>query len=340
MTVFMKLPFFTFILCCLIAFYSCEEEAVEVEKTIPEPPNVPQLINWSAMNSQGWKNMSFPNWFSKTLIDSNKIERVSIEFTNLNMTDSLFHITDTMPNRLIDVDFDTKGNVKKVFITEFIDGVKLTEHIFSYKNEIDSIGYSAPAVSSNVKYRKKSMISFLNTIQELQQYERLVVEENKDTSVLKFIDMSSNDKIEHYFLLDSSFWNVSYIDHHFEAKGENLFYYGAPQTYTSSFKLENLVEKTMKQSKNYYNNGALKNQSFYDNDFITKRSFFYDSVGIVKQFTDSLTSGENYFLHSENGFVSYNKNLPMEINYHPAEDSLLNSPIKKVKFIFKHENSE
>ncbi|PWH84875.1 hypothetical protein [Brumimicrobium oceani] len=315
----------------LALLFSCSEEEVILEKVQVDPPLTSQLVNWSVMNKDGWKNMSFPTWFSKALIDSNNIENIRIGFTNFNFTDSIISITDTMPNRTIEINFDQKGSVIKVTMVEFIDGIQLAQHIFSYQSTTDSLGYSAPAVSSNVKYRQKSMASFLNTIQELQQYQRLVLEES-DEKLLKFVDKSSKKGINHYFILDSANWNVSYIDFQFKPEGKHVFYYGSPKDYTSSFSLENLVEKSKKETREYYPSKVLKRQEFHTNDFITKRWFNYDLDGVLTGFNDSLISASDEFLHSDIGIIKYQENLPKEINFYSAEDTLRKTPIKRIGF--------
>ncbi|RYM34068.1 hypothetical protein ERX46_08895 [Brumimicrobium glaciale] len=311
--------------------YSCGQEEVKKEEILIEPPLTSQLINWSVMNADGWKNMSFPTWFSKELIDSNDIKTILIGFTNFNFTDSIVNITDTMPYRTLEINFDQKGSVKKVVMAEFIDGIQLAQHIFSYKSGTDSLGYSTPAVSSNVKYREKSMISLLNTLQELQQYQRLVLEES-DEKLLKYVDKSSKKEIYHYFILDTANWNVSYIDHNFNPEGKHLFYYGSPTDYLSSFSLVNLVEKSLKQSRIYYPSKALKSQSFHTKDFTTKRCFDYDSTGVLMSIKDSLVSASDEFLHSDLGIIKYKNFLPSELNFFNADDTLRKVPVKRVSF--------
>jgi len=194
------------------------------------------------------------------------------------------------------------------------------------------LGYSTPAVSSNVKYREKSMISFLNTLQELQQYQRLVLEESTE-SLLTFVDKSSKNEIYHYFILDTANWNVSYIDHQFHPNGKHIFYFGSPKNYTSSFSVVNLVEKSRKQKRIYYPSKVLKSQHFYTKDFITKRWFDYDSSGVLIGINDSLVSASDEFLHSEIAIIKYKENqLPKEINFYNVEDTLKSTPIKRINF--------
>src|SRR5690554_7312132 len=86
---------------------------------------------------------------------------------------------------------------------EMSSGVEIGEFIFSYQAHMDSFGYSAPAVSSNVKYRKSSMLSLFNTFQELQQYQRLVLVES-DSSFLNYLEDRKSTR------LNSSHVRISY----------------------------------------------------------------------------------------------------------------------------------
>lgn len=322
--VYLLLLSFTFLFSC------SEQEEVKVVENI-EPPFKKQLVNWSVLNSQGWKNMSFPNWFSKELIDSNDIESVFIGFTNFNFTDSIINITDTMPHRTVEINFKKDGSVEKIELSDFINGIQLAQHIFSYQSTTDSLGYSAPAISSNLKYREKSMISLFTTLQELQQYHRLVLEK-ADSDLISYLDKSSKREVTHYFILDSTNWNVSYIDYHFKSQGKNIFYYGSPTQYNSSFTVKNLVEKSMLQTRVYSPSNVLKSQHFHNKDFITKRSYSYDNEGLMVEMTDSLVTSGGEFLHSEVAVIQYKETLPKTIRFFSAEDTLRNVPIKRISF--------
>jgi hypothetical protein len=314
----------------LFLFASCQnkEKTKVVGNSIPALQ--PQLVNWSVFNKSGWKNMSFPVWFSADLIDSLGIEGIEMEFTTFNFTDSILSVSDTLPYRKVFIDFKTNGEVQKVVIKEMNAGVKIAEYIFSYKMALDAVGYSPPAVSSNVKYREKSMLALFNTFQELQQYQRMILVE-EDSSLISYLDKSSSEEAHHYFILDSSNWNVSFIDQNYNPEGKNVFYYGAPNHYVSSFSLINLVEKSMKEERVYYPTNSLKSQSFYSHEFVTKRFFVYDSLGFCTGFKDSLVTTSNDFLHLEKGVINYGDNLPKTLSFYNEEDSLMLSPVKRVK---------
>ena len=321
------------LIALLFILVACKNE----EKTdVPKehiPPLHEQLVNWSVMNKSGWKDMSFPVWFSPAFIDSLDVEHIEIEFTNFNFTDSILNVSDTLPYRRIFIDFNPNGEVKKVVMKEMVAGIKIAEYIFSYKAPLDAMGYSPPAVSSNVKYRDKSIISFFSTIQELQQYQRLVLVE-ADSSYLSYLDKSSTTEIHHYFILDSAYWNVSFIDQEYAPQGKNIFYYGSPRDYTTSFSLINLVEKSLKEERSFYPTKTLKSQSFYANEFVTKRNFNYNSIGLCIGFDDSLMTTSADFLHLEKGIIEYKNNLPRTISFYNEEDSLMSTPVNRVKLTY------
>ncbi|HLV43000.1 MAG TPA: hypothetical protein VKY37_12025 [Brumimicrobium sp.] len=318
---------FIAIIFLLIGCQNQEEIEIPEEKN---PPFQAQLVNWSVMNKSGWKNMSFPVWFNPYFIDSLSVEHIEIEFTNFNYTDSIMNVSDTMPYRKVFIDFKSKGEVKKVVRKEMNAGVKIAEYIFSYKTPLDAMGYSPPAVSSNVKYREKSIISLFSTFQELQQYQRMVLIET-DSTHISYLDKSSLEEVHHYFILDSAYWNVSFIDQEYTPQGKNIFYYGSPIDYTSSFTLINLVEKSLKEERVFYPTGAFRSQSFYENEFITKRYFDYDSLGLCLGFVDSLITTSGDFLHLEKGIIEYKNDLPKSLSFFNEEDSLMITPVKRMK---------
>lgn len=317
----------------LFLFGSCqnkEEATVSQEET---PPLHEQLVNWSVMNNSGWKNMSFPVWFSPQYIDSLGVNRIEIDFTNFNFTDSILNVSDTLPYRKVFIDFNTHGEVKKVVMKEMSAGIKIAEYIFSYRTPLDAMGYSPPAVSSNVKYRDKSIISLFSTFQDLQQYQRMVLIDS-DSTFLSYLDKSSAKETHHYFILDSAFWNVSFIDQEYTPEGKNIFYYGTPKDYTTSFSLVNLVEKSVKEERSFYPTKTLKNQFFYANEFVTKRYFKYDSLGLCIGIDDSLMTTSDDFLHLEKGIIEYKNDLPSALSFYNEEDSLMTTPVKRVKLTY------
>lgn len=322
------------ILILILALASCKSK--EKEKKIEEiPPYLPQLINWGAMNERGWENMNFPIWFSADQIDSLGIEKIGLEFTNYSFTDTILQITDTLPYQLIDVDFKEDGDVGKAIIKEFSSGIEIAKNSFNYKTPIDNYRYSSPNISSEIKYGRGTILSFVNTLQELQQYRRLVLEEKND-SILKFLDKSSNEETHHYFILDSLNWNVSYIDQHFKSLGNDIFYFGSPEHFIASFSLRNLVEKTKKEERSYYPTGTLRNQYFYNEGFITKRYYKYDSLGFCIGFSDSLVTDSDEFLHVEKGVVKYSNKVPKSVYYYNEEDSLMVDPIRMIQFSYTY----
>lgn len=313
---------------------SCQskKEENEMEKI---PHFLPQLVNWSVMNERGWENMSFPVWFSADYIDSLGIEKIKLNFKNYNFTDTNLQITDTLPYQLIDIDFKADGAVDKVIIKEYSSGIEIAKNSFNYKTSPDEYGYTSPNASSDIKYGKKGLLSFVNTLQELQQYQRLVIED-KDNSMLKYLDKSSSEKIHHYFILDTANWNVSYIDQHFEKQGKNIFYFGSPKHFVASFSLENLVEKAKKEERSFYPTGTLKNQYFHSDGFITKRHYKYDSLGLCIGFLDSLVTQSDEFLHLEKGMIKYHQKLPKSVGIYNEEDSLMIDPIRTIQFSYTY----
>ncbi len=330
----MKKDFVYFVLMFSLLLFSCKTEKKE---TIVEslPAQLSQLVNWSSLNEKGWDNISFPDWFVPKWIDSFNIEKIKLEFTSFNFTDTNLQVTDTLPYQLITIDFKKNGTTNKMIIQEYSSGIEIAKNIFTYNTPPDAYGYSSPNVSSNIKYGEKNMLSFINTMQELQQYQRLELEE-KDSTLLKYIDKNSSKRVHHYFILDSANWNVSYIDEHFDPQGKDVFYFGSPQDFVASFTLKNLVEKTKKEEQYFYSTGTLKSQYFHYDGFITKRHYKYDSLGLCVGFLDSLVTKGGEFLHLEKGKIKYKSKKPQSVGIFNSEDSLMVDPIRRVRFSYTY----
>ncbi|PKR82046.1 hypothetical protein CW751_01535 [Brumimicrobium salinarum] len=331
----MKIRVLYTILLCSLIIVSCKSDVQTNVKQTPIPPLQNQLVNWSVMNDKGWNDMSFPIWFSKSLIDSLGISQIEMKHISFNFTDSLMSYTDTVPHTSFQFSFKKNGQIKKLVIAEMVDGIEIANYFFSYNKDLDSLGYSAPAISSNIKYRKKGVVALLSTFQELEQFQRKVFLE-KDSSHISYIDKNSSDNIHHYYITDSDYWNVSFIDNTYAPEGKNVFYFGTPKKYTSAFTLENLVEKTTLEKRSYYSNDVLKKQIFYAGQFMTQRHFHYDTIGQCVSFYDSLKTNTNEFLHLEKGKISYHNNLPKYVAYYNEEDTLNTTPIKQIAFKYTY----
>jgi hypothetical protein len=314
--------------------FSCtnKEEVDETKK--PAIVVKEQLINWRVFNKKGFNNMSFPVWFSPALIDSNNIESLTLSYSNFNFTDSSLNVADTLPNRKMEIQFDRKGYVSNVKLDEFLTGIHLGYHSFTYPHSTDSLGYCAPVISSQMNFGKKGVFSMFSTIKELQQFNRLV-QVSRDSSVITYEDKNNQDIKHHYFIIDSSKWDVSFIDNRYDPVGKDIFYYGDPAHYKAAFKLQNLVEKT-KLEKVFINSiGLLKQQNFYKNDFVTKRYYEYSQNGYCVGYSDSLMTDSYDFIHTEQAVVHYLNNIPNKIEFYNAEDTLKMHPIRRIKISYK-----
>ena len=323
---------FLFILLIAISF-SCQKGAEKNNGTEILPIKTQQFVNWETMNEFNKENMSFPNWFNETVIKEKNIQQIALTFTNYNTTDSVTIDTDTLPYKIQYYNFNPMGEITSVEIHQYISGVKISEDDFIYNQVIDSFGYSFPIIKSKIQFGKKKLRDETN-LDESHPYSILKKIEHTD-EYIEYIDEYAKNKATHIFILDSSNWNVSYIDLKFRPQRNELFYYGAPQSYSTSFSVRNLVEKSIKTKQLFYSNEVLKSQWFFDKYFVTKRHYTYDSDGLCVGFSDSLKTIDEEFIHLEIGEIQYEKDLPKQLSYFNEEDNSFTNPLKTIVFHYK-----
>lgn len=321
-------------LMCLFFFASCKEQTDEDIVTEIPPVSKRTLVNWSTMNDLGWKNLSFPLWFSPEKIDSHGISALEMSFSSYYTFDTIVSITDTLPDKILNFNFNKNGTVEKIILKEYDTGIQIEENTVNYIHKADSFGYSLPNITTKTSYRQDKLTAWLGALQDLQQYERLELQQT-DSLFLKYIDRNDINQKEHYFILDDAYWNVSFIDRNIQSKNDKIFYYGSPKTFLSSFSIANLVEKTKREDRSYYENGVLSRQSFYTQDFITKRSFNYDANGVCIGFSDSLTTSSQQFIHLTKAVITYTQSLPKEVLFYNEEDTAQEHPIRLIRFKFQ-----
>lgn len=316
-----------------LMFSSCTREVKTSGEERDYPKAQQQLVNWDKMNDFEWRNQSFPLWFNPQLIDSLNIESIQLDFLSYNIQDTLIEFGDTLPYREKRFFFKENGDIKELLNTEYNAAIKISQTKFSYSSPLNDFGYSLPIISNTISFGEDRFRNQLNRIEDLQLFRRLSFQAGDD-EYLHFIDENEENKMSHYFIIDSTKWSVTYLDQKFKPEGEEVFYFGSPLRYNAAFSLTNLVEKTMFIEQERYPNEVIQSQVFYKRDFKTIRHFKYNEEGVCVGFTDSLKTITNDFLHLEIGIIDYKNKIPAQILFYNEEDIEFEFPIKKVRFSY------
>lgn len=331
----MKAAKYILILFLFVSITSCGDTSLKKDSTEPPPVYAEQLFDLRLMLEKGWKNISFPMWISPEKVDSLNIDRFTITFVNYNVSDSLINVSDTLPYKTITVSFGKKGKIENVTMADFNIGRKIAEHIFTYPKSIDSNGYSLPyvALKSDIKNNKNPLSPIISTLQDLLEYQRLVFKESTEDYLIYKNEVSLDD-VNHYFITDSSKWNISFLDKEIKPSSEDIIYFGAPNNYISAFSIQNMVEKTMIESFDLYSNNVLKSQNLYEDGFVTQRWFNYDKNGLCTGFIDSLCTSSDDFIHASIGKIGYQDGLLKSITFFNEKDLEFDQPTKVIRFTY------
>lgn len=319
-----------------IVLLSCEDEKVEEPVVQPDPPVVDQLMNWELFNTESFHNVSFPIWFNSNKIKEDSIESITISAYRFQEGRDTIVVKDTFPDEIWKFTFNESGAVEEVLLDEYVEAIHIASHEFNYKKAPDSTGYSSPVVSTKYKFNKEksSFQGLLDQVEDLKIFDRLVFK-SEDSLSLVFRNALSVLKEEHVFLKDTATWNVAFIDQNFNADGSNYYYFGNPKNFKEAFKLDNLVEKTYAEKRNYFENGLIKSQRLYDEGFYLKRNFNYDDKGWCLSLSDSIFSEAEDFIYSESADIKYTENhLPKQVVLKQNADTTSSNLDKR--FLFKY----
>jgi hypothetical protein len=322
--------------CILLPSCTEQEKKVVVEEKIPVHTN--ELVNWSDFNEDGFKNISFPNLFSRAQVLQDSIAAVRLVIAQVERLQEEGVETDSFPTRIWNFNFHADGWMKRAQLDEYLESIRIAEHVFQYAKAPDSLGYSLPVVLTNYLYKERGYneFAFFDQLQELEAFNRLILESKEDHTVV-FKNALPTVSAKYIFLTDSNLWNVQHIDQQYNAEGINTYFYGSPLRYEQRFQLENLVEKTMHQRRTYYPTGVIQHQTFYSDGLYRKRYFNYDSAGYCSAFQDSIFGDGGDFVYTEQFTIKRSSNhLPLSVDV-----ALINAPdtartIKKYAFIYSY----
>lgn len=321
--------YFLYLLFILL-FAGCEEEKSTTSKNVVKtPPINKDIINWAFFDADGFQNISFPVWFNDSIVFNKNIEQIHFSINKLDALDDST-IQDTLPSTLYEAHF-SKGGLEVFYVKRFAKEIKIEEQWFKYQKEKDSLGYSLPNITNNVIYEENEFLPIFSTLQNAKQYQRLKLVE-KDTSTIQYLNTLSAEKEMHVFIIDSTNWNVHFIDQNFKHPEKNTFYYGLPSKYLESFRIKNLVEKEQLSSYKYFENNCIYQRSSFTNGFENRRTFLYDSTGRITTFVDSLIVEPNDCIESITSKITYKEGLPKLISSFKSQDTLLSQPIKEFRF--------
>lgn len=323
--------------------FACGEEKKTMKKIDPIPADTTQLIRWHLLNDRALHNVSFPVWFNTERVQQIGLDTLTVTFYRYREKANERVQKDTFPDEMWQFSFSEEGWVDKLLLSEYNEGIHIADHTFDYAKAPDSNGYCAPTVSTQYLFtsNQNQLQGILNQVEDLKVFNRLIAD-GSDSVSIQYKNVLSRPTEKHIFIQDSANWNVTFIDHHFEAAGKNYFYFGIPNDYKQCFKLDNLVEKELLQVNRYYPNGVAKSQDLYKGEFYRRRVFGYDKNGQCTYFTDSIFSSGDQYVYREDVSITYSNddNLPKDLVICASNDTAQVDPKKRYLFNYAIENKE
>lgn len=233
-------------------------------------------------------NMSFPVWFNDSLIEQNKISKI----TRKKFADS----TDNQLTNQIVYQFNKKGNVVSVEITSFYDLLPVSKTTIAYKNEKDINGYCKIA----------------RIIAEGETDDRFLYHEPLDNDSDKPEYLEDESLTDLIFIPNKEDWGIMAISTNYDLHEDDWVVFGTPSEVHKKFHVSNTVETKSVTEVIYSKNKSVKQLLFDNYPFNTKRDLKYTNQQCVG-FTDSLFTGEAFLNSVVTTFELNQLNLPVSI---------------------------
>ncbi|MDX1650993.1 MAG: hypothetical protein R3277_00765 [Brumimicrobium sp.] len=322
-----KSVYFFFLLFLVL---SCSEKSkAKKEQTEKIALETQGLINWRYFNDFSLKHVSFPLWFDGDIVNERQIRAIHLSYFETFEPDSIERDFDTLPVKKRSY-FFKNGFVKEFRLKEFHAEINVATHYVSYNGAPDETGYSKPNISNDLIYKSnQSLLTIFSIMEAAQLFKRLELVK-EDSLTKEYRNTLSPAEENHVFILDSSNWNVLFIDKNYQPGDKTIYYYGTPEEIHEVFRLKNLVMKNRILYNEYHSSKMVKNQSFFNNGFETRRNFNYDQNGQCLGYSDSLFSVPDEFISSTKTRVFYKDGLPLHISTYREEDTLFKNVIKKI----------
>lgn len=278
----------------LIMFASCSEEKRKIQR---EKKNYqPFIFTMTHSFSKNELNMSFPIWFSDTLIRRNSIRHIKRSLYASSVEDDKMGIE---PKEVYHYEFENDGSVKKVEIENFYENVRIGAVSFQYMSKKDENGFA----SVKMKFEQKED----NSESPYLIYDK----EPSGTKFLVYRNQNSGDYL--FYMLNKKNWGVLSVDSILSPTPYDIVNLGSPKQPIKTYQVVNTVKQEHVVEYNYdKRTNHLMSVHFEKFPFQYKRSIQYNKQGGCIGFIDSTFSQGTYLNRKESKF-EFENDLPVSL---------------------------
>lgn len=307
-------------LSLVLGFLSCDKTS-PVSNNNSQTSYKPSIIEPYLFNEYKLFNLSFPIWFNAHLIVESNIEKILLENSTINPDNDRtieninydFHYT-----------FNSKGIIKKIVYHEYYMNKEIFNVIFSYHQNIDSLGYSLPKYSTSFKENH-----FLDKFNILEF-------DKQNNQLFQYVNRGANSNNTHYFISNKENQNTLFIDN-LETDENDVFYFGTPVKYSKAFELVDLVNEKKIEEVTFEKNKRVAMSIFNQLGLTLKRTHLYSNIGQWTGYVDSTFLDQN-MVEVRHNIITYDSSgLPVALSTFSNNQAQL---IKKIKFSYQLKAAE
>lgn len=299
----------------VLGFLSCDKK-IPISNNNIQTSYKPGIVEPYLFNEHKLFNLSFPIWFNSELITESKIEKIVLENITINSENGGkienvnydFHYT-----------FNSKGAIKKIVYHEYYMNKEIFNIVFSYHQNIDSLGYSLPKYSTS--FEGKHNLKKFNILEFDKQNNQL----------LQYVNRVASSNNTHYFILNKENQNTLFIDN-LETDENDVFYFGTPVKYSKAFELVDLVNEKKIEEVTFEKNNRVAMSIFNHPGLTLKRTQNYSNTGQWTGYVDSTFLDQNMVEVRHNKITYDSLGLPVALSIFSNNQSQL---IKKIKFSYQ-----
>ena len=304
----------------VLGFLSCDKTS-PISNNNTQTSYKPAIIEPYLFNEYKLFNLSFPIWFNAQLIVESEIEKIVLENITINSDND-----GTIENLNYDFHytFNSKGVVKNIVYHEYYMNKEIFNVIFSYHQNIDSLGYSLPKYSTSFKENH-----FLDKFNILEF-------DKQNNQLLQYVNRGASSNNTHYFILNKENQNTLFIDN-LETDENDVFYFGTPINYSKAFELVDLVNEKKIEEVTFEKNKRVAMSIFNQLGLTLKRTHLYSNIGQWTGYVDSTFLDQN-MVEVRHNIITYDScGLPVALSTFSNNQAQL---IKKIKFSYQLKAAE
>jgi hypothetical protein len=302
------------LLLLFVVLFSCKDKILE-NNDVEMPKKTKQWLNPHFFLNGFEGELSFPLWFSDSLIKSNEIIKITRRiYPKIEVDEQeIIQYEGTIPQEKWEYYFDPNGYVDKLFIYYYFDGMEVNRISFSFEENMDNNGFRKVKILKTNMLEEDNSDFITNDQIEKNELFSIFSVDNYSKKVDSYVNSTNNQKL--FLLKNNKYWGSLSVDSIVNPNREDWIVLGSMKKPYKRYKVENKVNENFVHLYQYWNTGVLKERVIEDYPFSTKRSYIYNENNYWSSFIDSIFTS-NEFISESVSYIDYDGiGKPIEIRH-------------------------